>query len=676
MKLSLSFYGGRFGRFRFFLSVARKTKMETEIAAEAEAIGIETLVKVSEEALVPPTEGTSPGNSSSIKRKRRELSLGEKVKLIQESTTSGKSHRFLAGVFNIGKTTVHDILKNKDRILNAFKNGDESRARKRIRLRYGNDDINKLTWHWYEHKRSKNLQVTGPNLQAKAREFAEEFDAKDFRASNGWLESFKKRYGIHFGVQETFGLNDNKSWPETVQELTDGYRPNDVYTIQEIGLLFRASPDKTLPQSIGSDLKDTIESSSERCTVLLCCNMNGEFEIPVVVGKSAKSASLDSAPVTWRTNRRAWMTSIIFEKWLHDFDNKIRNEDRHVVLFAGISTAHPPHPQLFNIKLVFFPIKPQPSFPDVHPLNLGITDSFRYNYRKKVLLSMMDKECHEAQHARELFQQIDEVQACKWIASAVNEIPSNKVRKAFEAARFTSPSTSDSLSSYSMAFTALNGDESSQNASGDLYTVYLHDSLPNSVADVSKAVDETEIQLLLNTVLAKLQILHPMTSKEYVSFDAGLQTSDDLSEGWEERLVEDFSDNHDTLPVSEESIKSPVQTSTIVEEPPTPCKKASPRKLVSTYLEAAQLNRHLISFAKDKQDEELLDMLQNVETSIFSKRLVSSYQDAILINRHLISFAQEEKNKELLNQLCSVEKKLKLAETQKEDSNTNTSLNS
>lgn len=651
--------------------------METEIAAEAEAIGIETLVKVSEEALVQPTEGTSPANSICVKRKRRELSLGEKVKLIHESTNSGKSHRYLAGVFNIGKTTVHDILKNKDRILNAFKNGDESQARKRIRLRYGNDDINKLTWHWYEHKRSQNLQVTGPNLQAKAREFAEEFDAKDFRASNGWLESFKKRYGIQFGVQESFGLNGDKSWPEIIQEATDGCRPCDIYSLQEIGLLFRASPDKTLTQSLGSDSKDTSESSSERLTVLVCCNMNGEFESPVVVGKCTKSASLDSAPVTWKSNRRSWMTSIIFEKWLHDFDNKLRNEDRHVVLFLGISTAHPPHPQLFNIKLVFFPIKPQPTVPDVHPLNLGITDSFRYNYRKKVLSGMIDKEStsNPEQHASEVFQQIDEVQACKWISSAVNEIPSSIVKKAFEASGFHTSQASDSLSSYSMAFTALNGDESSQNTGGDLYTVYLHDSLPNTVADVSRAVDETEIQLLLNTVLAKMHIEHPMTSKEYVTFDAGLKTSDDLSQGWEERLVEDFSDNHDTVPVSEESIKSPVQTPS-VEEPSTPCKKTSPRKLVSTYLEAAQLNRHLISFAKEKQDDELLDLLQNVETSIFSRTLVTNYQDAILINRHLISFAQEEKNKELLNQLCSVEKKLKLAETQKEESNSNSTLNS
>jgi hypothetical protein len=36
-----------------------------------------------------------------------------------------------------------------------------------------------------------NIPVTGPMLQAKARETAQRLHVKNLQASNGWLESFR-----------------------------------------------------------------------------------------------------------------------------------------------------------------------------------------------------------------------------------------------------------------------------------------------------------------------------------------------------------------------------------------------------------------------------------------------------------------------------------------------------
>jgi hypothetical protein len=43
-----------------------------------------------------------------------------------------------------------------------------------------------------------NIPVTGPTLQAKARETAEILHVENLQASNGWLESFRTLHNINF----------------------------------------------------------------------------------------------------------------------------------------------------------------------------------------------------------------------------------------------------------------------------------------------------------------------------------------------------------------------------------------------------------------------------------------------------------------------------------------------
>ena len=46
---------------------------------------------------------------------------------------------------------------------------------------------------WVEQLLARNLTISGPILQEKAREFANMFGISDFGASSGWLSNFKKR---------------------------------------------------------------------------------------------------------------------------------------------------------------------------------------------------------------------------------------------------------------------------------------------------------------------------------------------------------------------------------------------------------------------------------------------------------------------------------------------------
>ncbi|PSN47309.1 hypothetical protein C0J52_04415 [Blattella germanica] len=55
--------------------------------------------------------------------------------------------------------------------------------------------------------------------------------------------------------------------------------------------------------------------SKERLTVFICANMDGEIEIPIVIGKAAcrrpfRHLDHTTLPVHWHFNKKTWMTNI------------------------------------------------------------------------------------------------------------------------------------------------------------------------------------------------------------------------------------------------------------------------------------------------------------------------------------------------------------------------------
>ena len=169
--------------------------------------------------------------------KRKTLSLKERVDLIN-SATSGKGCRELAKEFNIGKSQASDILKRKAEILEEFEsNMDIDRKRKRHKSVHS--DLNSVTWDWFLKCRSMNIPVSGPMLQEKALKFAKDMDKNDFKASNGWLESFRKRHNISFNASSSEAADVNTTAVEglkaRIPEVIDGYLIDDIDNCDETG---------------------------------------------------------------------------------------------------------------------------------------------------------------------------------------------------------------------------------------------------------------------------------------------------------------------------------------------------------------------------------------------------------------------------------------------------------
>ena len=115
--------------------------------------------------------------------------LGKKVELIKDSERC-LSQRDLATKYKISKGAVFNILKRKHEYLNDYESNQSNGVRRKIKNDYGKR-IDDETYEWFVAQRAKNLPISGPILQEKARQIATKLGEKIvFTASNGWLEKF------------------------------------------------------------------------------------------------------------------------------------------------------------------------------------------------------------------------------------------------------------------------------------------------------------------------------------------------------------------------------------------------------------------------------------------------------------------------------------------------------
>lgn len=370
--------------------------------------------------------------------RKKLLSLGEKMEVINTSEKEHLSVRKLAEKFSIGKTQAAEIIKNKNNIRLQWQSGSNNN-KKRDFLRADGLKIDKVCFDWFSRSRSQNIPISGSLVKAKAQEIAEKSNVANFRASNGWLEKWRKRHAISFkcisGESADVSQEDVNQFKIKLPSLLLGYRPEDVYNADETGLFFRALPEKTLAfrseKCIGGKL------SKERLTILFCANMAGQKEDMLVIGKAArprafKNVPMKDLPVIWKFNKKAWMTQDIMSEWLLKFDLKMRKQKRKILLFLDNAGSHPREVKLQNIKVIFLP----PNTTSMcQPLDQGIIQNFKFFYRGSILKHILSK-MDQVKSASELAKSINVLEALYYMKTAWNKVSSATIQNCFRKAGF------------------------------------------------------------------------------------------------------------------------------------------------------------------------------------------------------------------------------------------------
>ncbi|XP_025404979.1 tigger transposable element-derived protein 4-like [Sipha flava] len=128
------------------------------------------------------------------KRSLKFLTIGDKIKIIEEAKKGVKRKKDIASEFGIPASTLSTILKDKDKIFRAVEEVPCLPRRKRFNASSFSEIEYGMT-EWIKRVRDYNLPISGPLIQDKAAEFAKNLGLT-FQASSGWLENFKSRNGI------------------------------------------------------------------------------------------------------------------------------------------------------------------------------------------------------------------------------------------------------------------------------------------------------------------------------------------------------------------------------------------------------------------------------------------------------------------------------------------------
>ncbi|XP_008852484.1 tigger transposable element-derived protein 4 [Nannospalax galili] len=368
-------------------------------------------------------------------KKKKSLSIEEKVDIIN-AVESGKKKAEIAAEYGIKKNSLSSIMKNKDRVLEAFESLRFDPKRKRLRTAFYTD-LEEALMRWYRIAQCLNVPVNGPMLRLKANDFAQKLGHNDFKCSNGWLDRFKSRYGLVFRAQpvETTGVSIDPStvWYQNVLPYyLNDYQPKNVFNIKETGLLYRMLPTNTFAFkgetcSVGKLYKD-------RITLAVGTNMDGSEKLPLlVIGKNQTPhcfRGIKSLPVHYEAHRMAWMTSAIFEQWMQKLDEKFQAQQRRVVIFVDSFPAHPEVKNLKSIELAFFPSCLSSR---CVAMKQGVIKSLKIKYRQCLIKKFLSSVENSKEFTFSLLDAVDTLHLC-WRA-----VTPETIVKSFEEAGFKSP---------------------------------------------------------------------------------------------------------------------------------------------------------------------------------------------------------------------------------------------
>lgn len=334
----------------------------------------------------------------SSNKKRVLLSIKDKYEIIKLKDSGIQNIDIMVKFGLKHSSNVTMILKQREKIINAFEKGNYITNRKK--LRFGDfSQIEEKLKVWIEKIWDKQIPLSEELLKEKAMQISHEFgNTSKFVASNGWLEGFRKRNDILFkniqGESASVPQNIVSDWITKLELIIADYEINDIYNGDEFGVFWKCMPNKTMLLK-GQSCKGG-KRSKERVSIYACTNMSGTDKLRlVVIGKYKNPRCFKGIirkPVDYYHNQKAWMTSETFTSILSKFNKKLIKEERKVLLFLDNCSCHSENLSFSNIKIVFLP---KNSTSVLQPCDAGIIKCIKGQYRTQLvkhLIAYLDNE--------------------------------------------------------------------------------------------------------------------------------------------------------------------------------------------------------------------------------------------------------------------------------------------
>ncbi|XP_033222475.1 tigger transposable element-derived protein 2-like [Belonocnema kinseyi] len=381
-------------------------------------------------------------------KKWQRLSFKEEYELAGE-VKAGASKEYVLQKYGINKATCNKALAREA----------DSKS-KVINYDYQNKKLDAAVFEWYKQARDSGDPLSGPIIQEKARSLNEQLHGpQSFKASNGWLEGFRRRYGIWSTQTKVEKMSNNRSSAAEFSKVlktkieSENLILDNIYNSDESGILWRLLTAYTPALHQGEDASGKKESKG-RVTALFCANASGTHQIPLlIIGKSKnpnclsnlitktskrqRFKKLESLGVTYTYQKSAWMEKSIFLLWYKDefIPRVLERQSKDgitgkIVLLLDDSPSHPSLDELNaineNIEVVCFPPNVTAL---VQPMTQGIISTTKKLFKKDMLRRMLSE---ESEGAVQFLKELDLPDCFRMLNLAWDSLEKTTLQKAWK----------------------------------------------------------------------------------------------------------------------------------------------------------------------------------------------------------------------------------------------------
>ena len=276
-------------------------------------------------------------------------------------------------------------------------------------------------------------------LREEALVIAEKLHVDGFVASNGWLEHLKNAHNISTmtvaGEEADVSPQTLVSWKERSKELIRGWKPENVWNMDETGCFWLGLPDVSLSEK-GKRCSGG-KQSKQRNSWAFFVNAAGGKEDPVIIGHAVQPSCFKHLEDRKRpygchyfSSRKAWMTNDIMDSILSSLNQRLQRRQRNILLFLGNAPCHSPIfvGKFSNITLKFLP---KNTTSKMQPLDSGIITSWKCKYKKRLLRHVCSK-VNGSTNASEIVKSVDLLMSIEWGKQAWDEVSSATIIKCFK----------------------------------------------------------------------------------------------------------------------------------------------------------------------------------------------------------------------------------------------------
>lgn len=265
------------------------------------------------------------------------------------------------------QSTISGILRRQHEYINM--SVQELNIKKRRVVQH--PQLDEALANWVIQCAHRGIVVQGDMTKEKGKYFAQllhipEEEQPEF--SNGWLHSFQVRHNFSFRKFHNYAHSRETrkflTWStrEALSEVTQKFEVQNIFSVHETVFLYQRSPILLSTRQNEDGYEESEECFVKRLVVALACNANGSERLqPLYIShhqqpKCFRTKTAEEQSFQYFANPRAWMTGVIFSRWIERLDSAMASQRRKILLFLDVAASHVvAHLELTNITVFYLP---------------------------------------------------------------------------------------------------------------------------------------------------------------------------------------------------------------------------------------------------------------------------------------------------------------------------------